>query len=61
MPVDPGLTVLEARIVARSSGELFLYVNDAVGPPGQYDFFYSNNQGTAQVTVTQVASASAPM
>ncbi|MGB4911230.1 MAG: DUF2235 domain-containing protein [Candidatus Dechloromonas phosphoritropha] len=61
VPVDPGLTVLEARIVARSSGELFLYVNDAVGPPGQYDFFYSNNQGTAQVTVTQVASASAPM
>jgi uncharacterized protein (DUF2235 family) len=37
------------EIVARQTGELFLYVNDAVFPS-----FYKNNTGSAQVTVEQL-------
>lgn len=61
VPLDRPLTVLDTQLVARSSGELFLYVNDAVGPPGWSDFFYLNNQGTAQVSVSRVAPAAAPL
>jgi hypothetical protein len=47
-------TIFSAEIVARTSGELFLYVNDAIGPPGLTDFFYGNNHGSACVTVERV-------
>ncbi|GLK69796.1 hypothetical protein GCM10008179_34340 [Hansschlegelia plantiphila] len=39
-----------ATITARQSGELFLYVNDAVGWSG----FYANNHGGARVSVERV-------
>jgi uncharacterized protein (DUF2235 family) len=44
----------QMRFLARSSGPLYLYVNDVVGVPFSEDFFYSNNRGCAKVTVTQV-------
>ena len=41
---------------ARRTGELFLYVNDAViGIPGVAGVLYGNNKGTATVTVRQVS------
>jgi hypothetical protein len=44
-----------AEITARRSGELFLFVNDAVLPlPNDWQFFYNNNTGTATVTVKAV-------
>jgi hypothetical protein len=34
------------------SGELLVFVNDAVlGIPGLYDAFYRNNEGSAKLTV----------
>ena len=53
-PVDPyARQVFGAEIEARSSGELFIYVNDAVlMVPGWSDLFYSNNTGEAEVDVT---------
>ena len=49
-------TVFESVIVARSSGPLFLYVNDAIGLPGAdgWRYFYSNNRGCARITVAPV-------
>jgi len=41
------------RFVARSSGELFLYVNDAIVVVSPR-FFYDNNSGKANVTVTRI-------
>ncbi len=39
----------------RSSGEVFLYVNDAViSLPWIYDLFYRNNHGTAEVTLEKL-------
>jgi hypothetical protein len=39
---------------ATGDGELFLFVNDAVlGVPGLKGFFYSNNVGSAVVTITR--------
>ena len=46
-----------SEIVARSSGELFLYVNDAVFPPFFNRQFYKNNQGSAHVTVQLVTTS----
>jgi len=43
---------LEVPFIARRSGELFLYVNDAV-LPYFHDTFYRNNRGTADVVVIQ--------
>jgi uncharacterized protein (DUF2235 family) len=43
-----------ADFVAPESGELFLYVNDAIQPLpllAPFDLFYRNNSGTAQVTL----------
>lgn len=40
------------RFLARSSGPLYVYVNDVVGVPFSEDFFYNNNRGCARVTVT---------
>ncbi|WP_137935043.1 T6SS phospholipase effector Tle1-like catalytic domain-containing protein [Mesorhizobium comanense] len=58
-PVIPGDCTnakLTAEIKPKASGELYVYVNDAVlGLPGVYDFFYThNNQGTAEVSVKKV-------
>jgi len=43
------------EIVGRSSGELFLYVNDAIFLPLKTTLFYCNNEGSARVTVDAVA------
>ena len=41
------------EVVPRTSGQLFLFVNDAVGPPWDRSYFYRNNRGEpARVTVT---------
>ena len=55
---SPGDISFESEIVARSAGELFLYVNDAVLPVGdaRSDVFYREsgpgpNQGAAIVTI----------
>jgi uncharacterized protein (DUF2235 family) len=46
---------LVAEITARRTGELFLYVNDAVfGLPSLAGVFYDNNGGRAQVHVARV-------
>lgn len=50
-------TFFTSEIVARTSGELFLYVNDAVFLPGLTGFFYGNNHGSACVTVERVEPA----
>jgi uncharacterized protein (DUF2235 family) len=49
----PATTVYTTSFKARKSGELFVYVNDAViGIPGYFDYFYrSNNKGKADVTL----------
>ena len=48
-------TVFETEIVARTQGELFLYVNDAVVfipfYPDSAHWLYNNNQGTAEVRI----------
>jgi hypothetical protein len=50
--LNPDAKELVAEIRARRSGELFLYVNDAVIPvPGLFDYFYRNNHGRADVKV----------
>jgi hypothetical protein len=45
-----------ATFEPRSSGEVFLYVNDtAIGVPWLYDFFYwVNNHGTATVKIEKL-------
>ena len=48
---------MHVNIKARSTGELFLYVNDAVLLwPGKIDFFYRNNSGSALVSVKNIAA-----
>jgi len=44
----------QMRFLARSSGPLYVYVNDVVGVPFSEDLFYNNNRGCARVTVTPV-------
>ena len=54
--LDPDLDdyKIKADIKPTRKGELFIFVNDAVlGIPGLYDWFYRNNTGKAQVTVTR--------
>jgi len=57
MFLDPDFTDvhwLDERIRATRDGELFLFVNDAViGIPGLFGIFYSDNSGTARVTITR--------
>ncbi len=44
-------------ITATRDGELYLFVNDAVlGIYGHYGYFYGNNKGTAEVTITRQKS-----
>jgi len=50
-PEDKAFTT---EIVARSSGELFLYLNDAIFLPVKTKLFYCNNEGSAHVTVERV-------
>ncbi len=50
-------TLMVADFIAPESGELFLYVNDAVQIfpfLGPFDLFYSNNGGTAQVSLQRM-------
>jgi len=49
----PATTSYTATFRARKSGELFVYVNDAViGVPGYFDYFYTlNNKGKADLTL----------
>jgi hypothetical protein len=44
----------KARFVARSSGEVFVYVNDASIFPWFYRTFYNNNEGTAVVSLKKM-------
>lgn len=57
-PVIPGQcanTKLTAEIKPKASGELYVYVNDAVfGLPWVSDFFYRHNHGSAEVKVRKV-------
>ncbi|MBH2008588.1 MAG: DUF2235 domain-containing protein [Xanthomonadaceae bacterium] len=46
--------VYEALVVARSSGPMFVYVNDAIVPWGLEQRFYKNNCGTATLEIEQV-------
>ncbi len=49
---DPEDGAIEAVIRPTRSGELLIFVNDAVlGAPGFYDTFYRNNSGVGQLTV----------
>ena len=53
--VPPGRQKLTARVTAKTSGELFIYVNDAVVSwPGKTGYFYQNNRGTAIVSVARI-------
>jgi hypothetical protein len=48
-------TSVEATFKARSSGEVFLFVNDSVLVlPRFSQFFYDNNKGTAEVKIELV-------
>jgi hypothetical protein len=63
VPFAPGddRRTMTTEITARTSGELFLYVNDAVvGLPGVYDVFYRHNRGGADVTVERVRAPAVP-
>jgi hypothetical protein len=52
---DPKDHSIDEVLCATRDGELFLFVNDAVlGVPGLEGVFYSNNVGTADVTITRV-------
>lgn len=49
---DTSPQVYKARFTAQRSGEIFLYVNDAViGLPWLSDSYYKGNKGTAKVSV----------
>ena len=51
--------MLISDITANATGELFLYVNDAVLTlPGLTNVFFRNNSGTAKVTVTRILATS---
>jgi hypothetical protein len=57
------LTQFSTEITAQATGELFLFVNDAVAPvnirpPGLgWKAYYANNDGTAEITVTRLPGA----
>jgi hypothetical protein len=52
-PEGPVAGAFEATIKARSSGQLLVYVNDAVLFPVTKSCFYGNNHGTATVTLVR--------
>ncbi|MFZ1548795.1 MAG: DUF2235 domain-containing protein [Candidatus Nitrotoga sp.] len=54
-PTPAERETLVTEFTARTGGELFLYVNDAVLLwPGKIDLFYRNNSGTGILTVERV-------
>ena len=59
------LNTTPIEITARTTGELFLFVNDAVAPVGPeppwlgWTLFYRNNHGDATVTVTRLSAREA--
>jgi hypothetical protein len=51
---DPKDGSIEEVITATRDGELFLFVNDVVlAVPGHYGYFYDNNTGKAEITITR--------
>jgi hypothetical protein len=53
---DPNrdVKVISENIAPKKSGELFLFVNDAVvGMPGLYGTFYNDNEGCITVFIKQ--------
>jgi uncharacterized protein (DUF2235 family) len=61
VPIVPGdeiSTTLVSEFTARTSGELFLYINDAavLSPRLPWLEFYSNNQGNAALDIKEVAA-----
>lgn len=51
---DPKDHSIDEVLRATRDGELFLFVNDAIlGVPGLEGFFYANNLGSADVTITR--------
>lgn len=50
-PLDAGAVEFSPRV----GGQLFLFVNDAVGPAPWFKVFYDNNHGTATVALTRVS------
>jgi hypothetical protein len=58
-PTPDGRKTVVTEIKARTSGELFVYVNDAVLMlPRLSNLFFSNNTGTGKVTVERIAATS---
>jgi hypothetical protein len=56
-PVPSDRLVLHSEIRAKSDGELFLYVNDAVlSLPGLSAMFFDNNSGSATLRVERLTS-----
>lgn len=56
-PVPIDRNVLHSVIKAKSSGELFIYVNDAIlALPGFNNMFFANNSGRAKVRVDRLTS-----
>ena len=54
-PTPEARRTLVSEITPRKTGELFVYVNDAVLMwSGSSDLFFSNNSGTSTVTVERV-------
>jgi hypothetical protein len=54
-PNPPAEISFESEIVARTTGELFLYVNDGI-PLGLTGRIYGNNRGSALVSVREIVS-----
>lgn len=55
-----GDTLLQARVVARTSGPLFVYVNDGIPLPLLGDALYANNRGCGWLWVTEDRPPTAP-
>jgi uncharacterized protein (DUF2235 family) len=56
-PIPADRRILHSEIKARSTGELFIYVNDAIlALPGFGDAFVANNSGRASVRVDRLTS-----
>jgi hypothetical protein len=52
-----GDAILEAEITARTSGELFFFVNDLLPISAVFWNFYAGNRGEALVSVTPVTQS----
>jgi uncharacterized protein (DUF2235 family) len=67
-PADQSTVYVSKPFIARTEGEVFLFVNDAVlALPGIWSYFYNgtldgqiNNKGSAEVTITRVSPAPQP-